>query len=97
MRRNRIMQLMPVHTILIAYVAINLLSFALMGEDKRRYRRSQWRIPERLLLTVCVLGGALGGWLGMEVFRHKLRKLKFTLTVPLLMLVHMALLIFVMQ
>ncbi|MDR0898682.1 MAG: DUF1294 domain-containing protein [Oscillospiraceae bacterium] len=86
------MPLALVHTILIVYPAVNLLSFALMGADKRRARRGMWRISEQTLLLVCAFGGALGGWLGMQVFRHKTRHIKFTLTVPVLMLIQLTLL-----
>ncbi|MDR0929495.1 MAG: DUF1294 domain-containing protein [Oscillospiraceae bacterium] len=86
------MPLPLVHTILIVYPAVNLLSFALMGADKRRARRGMRRIRERTLLLVCALGGGLGGWLGMQVFRHKTRHYKFTLTVPVLMLLQLVLL-----
>jgi uncharacterized membrane protein YsdA (DUF1294 family) len=88
------MPLALVHTILIAYAAVNGLSFALMGADKRRARRGMRRIRERTLLWVCALGGGLGGWLGMQVFRHKTRHFKFTLTVPVLMLLQLVLLAF---
>ena len=51
--------------------AVNLAAFALMGLDKRRARRGDWRISEKALFLPAVLGGALGGLLGMRVFHHK--------------------------
>lgn len=46
---------------------INVLAFALYGIDKRRARTHHWRIPERRLLSIAWLGGALGALLGMGI------------------------------
>ena len=56
----------------LIYVA--LLSFITMivyGIDKERAKRGLWRISERTLLTLSFLGGALGGLIAMQLFRHK--------------------------
>ncbi len=60
-----------------------IVSFLLFGIDKGRARRGEWRIPERILLGSALLGGGLGALLGMRVFRHKTKHLKFLLGVPL--------------
>lgn len=64
-------------------VSVNLLTFVLYGQDKRRARRGQWRISERLLLECAFAGGGVGAGLGMLLFRHKIRHMKFCLMVPL--------------
>lgn len=69
-----------------ALVFFNLGAFILMGIDKRRAVRDVWRIPERTLLASCGLFAALGGLIGMQVFHHKTRKLKFSLGVPLMLI-----------
>ena len=51
--------------------AVNLAAILLMGADKRRARRGGWRVSEKTLFLFPALGGALGGLLGMKVFRHK--------------------------
>lgn len=55
-------------------LAVNVLSFLLMGADKRRAREGRRRIRERTLLLVAACFGALGGTLGMFFFHHKTRK-----------------------
>lgn len=65
---------------------LNLGSFLLYGADKRRAIKGAWRIPERTLLFSAMLGGAAGALLGMWLFHHKIRKLRFALGVPLLLL-----------
>lgn len=79
-------------TILFGFLLANLVAFVLMGVDKSRARRGMYRVPEATLLLWCACFGALGGWLGMQVFRHKTGHLKFTLTVPVLLLLQLGLL-----
>ena len=82
--------------LLILYLAaVNLLAFFLYGLDKRKAKKERWRIPERTLLGVAALGGALGAFAGMRVFRHKTRKPAFRFGVPLLLIAWIALLILV--
>lgn len=71
-------------------LAANLAAFALMGADKRRARRGEWRVPERTLFLPAVLGGALGGVLGMRLFRHKTRHWYFRWGFPLLLALQLA-------
>lgn len=74
--------------LVIYYILINLLAFSLFGIDKSRARKGQWRIKESTLLLVSAWGGCFGGFLGMRTFSHKTRKAKFTLSMPLFILVH---------
>ena len=67
-------------------LAVNLAAFVLMGLDKRRARRGMWRVSEKALFLPAALGGALGGVLGMKVFRHKTRHWYFRFGFPLLLL-----------
>ena len=71
-------------------LAINLFSFGLMGYDKHCARRGKWRVPERRLFLTAVCFGALGGVLGMYVFRHKTRHLSFRILFPLLLVLQAA-------
>ena len=69
-----------------ALALTNLAAFLLMGIDKRKAIRDVRRIPEKTLLTACGLFAALGGLIGMHVFHHKTRKLRFRLGVPLMLI-----------
>ena len=75
-------------------VCINLAAFALMGVDKRRARRRQWRVPEKLLFLAALLGGSAGAWAGMYVFRHKTRHWYFVVGMPVILLVQLLLIRF---
>ncbi len=73
--------------ILIAYFLImNLIGFAAMGIDKRKAARKLWRIPEKTLFGIAVLGGCLGCILGMEVFRHKTKHFSFRAGMPAILI-----------
>ena len=60
-------------------ISINLISFILMFIDKRKAIHNKYRIKESALLFISLLGGCFGTLLGMYLFRHKTRKLKFKL------------------
>ena len=60
-------------TIAAYLIFLNLVGFLIMGEDKRRAKMHRWRISERMLFLVSILGGSIGTWAGMYVFRHKTR------------------------
>lgn len=77
---------------LICYiVVINLVSFMMFGIDKYKARRGQWRISEATLLAVAAIGGSLGARMGMKVWHHKTLHSKFRYGVPIMLLVHIAL------
>lgn len=67
-------------------LVVNVFGFCLMGLDKRKARKHQWRIPERRLFAAALLGGSLGCILGMHLFRHKTRHKKFIWGMPAIFL-----------
>ena len=71
-------------------MAINVLTFAVYGVDKRKARRGRWRVPEAMLLGLAALGGSVGAWLAMQIFRHKTQKKKFRYGVPILFVLQVA-------
>ena len=74
-----------------ALAVVNLFAFLMMGIDKLKAVRNQWRIPERVLLISCAPFSAAGGLIGMYVFHHKTRKHKFSVGVPAMLIVQIAL------
>ncbi|WP_265457181.1 DUF1294 domain-containing protein [Enterococcus sp. HY326] len=58
-------------------VSVNVLLFLLMGLDKQKARKHQWRVPEKTLLALGIIGAGFGGLIGQQVFHHKTRKPKF--------------------
>ena len=78
----------------IYLVIINAAAFLLMHVDKEKAKHKKWRIPEATLITVAVLGGSLGEWAGMYIFRHKTRHPKFVIGVPLILFTELGLYLF---
>ena len=76
----RLFRLNSIPLILFYYFwGVNLLLFILMGMDKRAARRKKWRIPEKRLLTLGIIGGGFGGIIGMLIFHHKTHRIYFTI------------------
>ena len=71
---------------LIYLIILNLLGFSLMGMDKQRARRHQWRIPERTLFLAALLGGSVGALTGMYFFRHKTKHWYFVIGIPAILI-----------
>lgn len=59
------------------FIIINVIEFILMGLDKFFSIKKIYRIPEIVLLVIPFLGGSIGGIIGMVLFRHKTKKIKF--------------------
>ena len=78
--------------VLGALLLLNLISFFLMRHDKQCAKKNQRRVPEKTLFLSAALFGALGGTLGMFVFRHKTKHWYFRVFFPLLMVLQVAVL-----
>lgn len=75
-----------IYKMILGYLLIiNAAAFCAFGADKRKAEKNAWRIPERTLLILALLGGSAGALLGMAVFHHKTRKKKFLIGIPLIL------------
>ena len=72
----------------IYLIAINIFSFLLMGWDKYSAIHNKWRISENALLSVSLIGGAIGSYMGMFIFHHKTQKKRFLIGIPLCILIN---------
>lgn len=71
-------------------ILVNSIGFFLMGNDKKRAVRHLWRIPEKTLFLCSLIGGSIGTWAGMYVFRHKTKHWYFVVGMPLILLLQAA-------
>ena len=77
--------------VLLACVAImSVVAFAAFGIDKWKAQHHRRRISERTLLWLTALGGSLGAWTGMLIWRHKTLHRKFRYGVPAIFVAQMA-------
>ncbi len=88
-------EIFSIQNILIYLVIVNILGFLIMFIDKRKAKRDAWRIPEKTLFIVSMIGGSLGTLIGMYVFRHKTKKLKFKIGFPTILVIHLILIIYI--
>ncbi|MDD2235239.1 MAG: DUF1294 domain-containing protein [Desulfitobacteriaceae bacterium] len=79
---------------ILIYFTWNVIVFFTIKIDKWRAHKGQWRISERNLLLKGLALGAVGLYAGMQVFRHKTSSLKFTIGVPLLIVINIIEVIF---
>lgn len=82
--------------ILIYFLIINLIGFFTMWWDKRQAKRGGWRTPEKTLFMLTFLGGGFGTVFGMYRFRHKTKKLRFTIGLPTILLTEIGLVLYVL-
>ena len=83
-------------TVLLVWLAvINLLTFIVYGADKRRARKGKWRVPEKTLFLLPLLGGSIGALLGMRVFHLKTKHWYFVWGIPAILLAQIALAVWI--
>lgn len=72
--------------LLIIYLTlVNAAAFLLMLRDKSKAKKGAWRIPEKTLIGIAVVGGSIGAIAGMNIFRHKTKHAKFYIGLPLIL------------
>lgn len=81
---KQIIEIIGIKNIIIYFVIINLLGFFAMAIDKWKAKRGSWRIPENTLFMFTILGGGIGTIAGIYAFRHKTKKKKFTIGMPVI-------------
>ncbi len=74
----------------IYLLVINVVAFCLYGLDKWKAKHNRWRISEATLILSAVIGGSLGAFCGMNLFRHKTKHKKFMIGVPVILVIQIA-------
>lgn len=78
-------------------LGVNIIAFFLFGYDKFSALKGRSRIPEKFLLTVCLIGGVVGALTGMLFFRHKICKKEFYFRAIGIFLIHFILLLLLIK
>ena len=91
---KNIIQVIGVENIIIYFIVINLLGFLMMYIDKKKAIKGKWRISEKSLFVVTLLGGGIGTNIGMNMFGHKTKKMRFSIGFPTILIVEIALIIY---
>lgn len=78
-------------TLLIYLLIINVVTFIIAGIDKRAAVYNRWRVPEKTLFGLSIIGGAVGLYIAMFFFRHKTKHASFTIGIPVIIVIHLVL------
>ena len=79
--------------VLYYLAVINAVTFLVYGIDKLRAKRGAWRIPEKTLFLLPIIGGSVGAIAGMKVFHHKTKHWYFKYGLPLILILQIALVV----
>jgi uncharacterized membrane protein YsdA (DUF1294 family) len=82
----------PAVGLILPLLAVNVVTFLVFAHDKACARRGAWRVPERQLFLLMLLGGSFGGWLAMVSLHHKHRKTSFRSVAAIIVLFQLAVL-----
>lgn len=85
----------PLIFIAVYFIIMNIITFILYFTDKYRAIKHQWRIPESLLIGFSFAGGSIGAFVSMKFFRHKTKHLKFKISIPFAMVIHVIIIAFI--
>lgn len=80
----------------VYFIIVNIVGFIMSAVDKSAAKRHKWRVPEKNLFAVSLLGGAVGTLISMLLFRHKTKHKRFMIGIPLIILAQILLLHFLL-
>ncbi|MBR5733228.1 MAG: DUF1294 domain-containing protein [Lachnospiraceae bacterium] len=81
--------------VVLAYLLVmTIVGLIIMKADKAKAEKNKWRIKAATLFLISAIGGSLGTWAGMYLFRHKTKHWYFVVGMPLILILHIALLVF---
>ena len=83
--------------VIVFLIIVNALGFLLMLIDKQKAIHNRWRIPEKTLLGVGLIGGSLGCILGMRLFRHKTKHWQFVIGMPAILIAQIVLIFLLLR
>lgn len=82
---------------LLYYFMVNIFEFIYMGIDKRNAVKNKYRVSEKRLLLLGLIGGAIGGLFAMPFYKHKTKKKKFYIVFILSIIIHLFLWIYIFR
>ncbi len=76
--------------VIIYLVAINVIAMVVCITDKIKAKLHAWRIPNGVLMTISLLGGAFGMYTTMQLIRHKTQSDQYMKGLPIVIAIHAA-------
>ena len=93
-REEFLAQTLTTKNIIIYLLIINIVNFWIMWYDKQEAKKQEWRVSERTLFILTLLGGSIGGIAGMYTFHHKTKKWYFKYGYPIILICQIMLTIY---
>ncbi len=81
--------------LLFYLVIINLISMIVTISDKSRSKKNKWRVKEKTLFTLAILGGSVSMYITMRIIRHKTKHLSFMIGIPAIIVLQLILAYFI--
>jgi uncharacterized membrane protein YsdA (DUF1294 family) len=73
-------------------IFINIVGMLSMYLDKYFAKNNMYRISENTLFLIAIMGGSVGSIIGMYRFRHKTKHKRFTMGLPIILVIQLFLL-----
>ena len=89
-----IQEIFTIQNIIVYLIAINLIGVMAMWIDKKKAQKGAWRFSEKSLFMITILGGGIGTIAGIYTFRHKTKKLRFTIGLPTILVTEIVLAVY---
>lgn len=84
-------------SVIVVYLLIvNIVAIVVYGVDKLKAKKNKWRISENTLLLIALVGGSIGAYLAMKLWRHKTNHKKFKYGIPLIIVFQLVVLAYVL-
>ena len=83
------------NVILIFLLVMSIVAFLVMGYDKSQAKKQAHRISEKTLWTLAIVGGGIGAYIGMQMFRHKTKHTNFRVGFLMLMILYAFLIFYI--
>ena len=68
---------------------ISIVGFILPAVDKIKAQQGKWRISEKSLFIVSVLGGSVAMYISMRLFHHKTKHKRFMIGIPIIIVLQL--------
>ena len=82
---------------IIYIILINIISFFVMYIDKKKAEQNKYRISEKTLFILALILGGIGIYSGMYKFKHKTKHLKFTIFIPIIIVLNFITIYFIFK
>ncbi len=71
---------------LFYFIIISIIGIIVTVHDKIAAKRNKWRVSEKTLFLISILGGGLAVYITMLIIRHKTKHKRFMIGIPIILI-----------